>query len=211
MGRRNIRVLRPLHDGELQKAIRRMCGATTRPVEKTVFVQTQASHLISIVQSGDGGQNNWLKSLTSNFKRRRRITSPGTLPDTPGTMLDSFEILTSSGVVLWSKTYAPVSSKIVNGLINDVFIEERTSPTAGGEDAVAARNPAYKKEKYTLKWTTAKDFGLIFVVRSLSTNQRRVGTEALPRQSTNHSCNYPGSTSYWIMFELCSLVYTVTK
>ena len=80
-------------------------------------------------------------------------------------MLDSFEILTSSGVVLWSKTYAPVSSRIVNSLINDVFIEERVSPTAGGEDVAAVRNPAYKKEKYTLKWTTAKDFGLIFVVR----------------------------------------------
>ncbi|KAL9080334.1 MAG: hypothetical protein Q9157_000862 [Trypethelium eluteriae] len=78
-------------------------------------------------------------------------------------MLDSFEILTTSGVVLWSKTYVPVSSRIVNSLINDVFIEERISPTAGGEDAAAARNPPYKKEKYTLKWTTAKDFGLIFV------------------------------------------------
>ena len=80
-------------------------------------------------------------------------------------MLDSFEILTTSGVVLWSKTYVPVSAKIVNSLINDVFIEERISPTAGGEDTAAARNPSYKKEKYTLKWTTAKDFGLIFVVR----------------------------------------------
>ncbi|KAL9092865.1 MAG: hypothetical protein Q9165_004283 [Trypethelium subeluteriae] len=78
-------------------------------------------------------------------------------------MLDSFEILTTSGVVLWSKTYVPVSSRIVNSLINDVFIEERISPTAGGEDAAAAKNLPYKKEKYTLKWTTAKDFGLIFV------------------------------------------------
>ncbi|KAI9688149.1 MAG: hypothetical protein M1822_001655 [Bathelium mastoideum] len=73
-------------------------------------------------------------------------------------MLDSFEILTTSGVVLWSKSYVPVSAKIVNSLINDVFIEERI-PAAGGGDDTAA----YKKEKYTLKWTTAKDFGLIFV------------------------------------------------
>lgn len=80
-------------------------------------------------------------------------------------MLDSFEILTTSGVVLWSKSYVPVSSNIVNALINDVFIEERApagSKNAG--DNTAARNPPFRREKYTLKWTTAKDLGLIFVV-----------------------------------------------
>ncbi|KAL2356676.1 signal recognition particle, alpha subunit, N-terminal-domain-containing protein [Cryomyces antarcticus] len=79
-------------------------------------------------------------------------------------MLDTFEILTTSGVVLWSKTYAPVGANIINSLINDVFVEERISPTAStGADVSASRNPPYKKEKYTLKWTTAKDLGLIFV------------------------------------------------
>ena len=80
-------------------------------------------------------------------------------------MLDSFEILTTSGVVLWSKAYVPVSSNIINALINDVFIEERLpSGNKTGDDNRAARNPPYKKEKYTIKWTTAKDLGLIFVV-----------------------------------------------
>lgn len=80
-------------------------------------------------------------------------------------MLDSFEILTTSGVVLWSKSYVPVSSAVINGFIKDVFIEEKAMPGANvADDTSAARNPAYKKEKYTLKWTSVKDLGLIFVV-----------------------------------------------
>ncbi|GAM82815.1 hypothetical protein ANO11243_008010 [Dothideomycetidae sp. 11243] len=83
-------------------------------------------------------------------------------------MLDSFEILTTSGVVLWSKQYVPVSSNIVNALITDVFIEERIPSAAkSSDDRRAARNMPYKKEKYTLKWTTAKDIGLIFVPQAV--------------------------------------------
>lgn len=77
-------------------------------------------------------------------------------------MLEAFEILTTSGVVLWSKSYAPVGAHVINGLINDVFIEEKVlpqNPTTGGV------SPAYKKEKYTLKWKRVKEFDLIFVVR----------------------------------------------
>ncbi|OJD20867.1 hypothetical protein ACJ73_07797 [Blastomyces percursus] len=74
-------------------------------------------------------------------------------------MLDSFEIITTSGVVLWSRSYAPVGVQIINSLINDVFIEERFQQEAGS-GMVA---PGYKKEKYTLKWKRAKDLGLIFV------------------------------------------------
>ena len=80
-------------------------------------------------------------------------------------MLDTFEILTTTGVVLWSKSFAPVSPSIINSLINDVFIEERTLLGAGvGEDVSAAKNPPYKRDQHTLKWTTAKELGLIFVV-----------------------------------------------
>jgi hypothetical protein len=75
-------------------------------------------------------------------------------------MLDTFEILTTSGVVLWSRTYAPVGANVINSLIRDVFIEERILPQP--EDAGA--KPTYKKEGYTLKWTASKDVGLIFVV-----------------------------------------------
>ena len=75
-------------------------------------------------------------------------------------MLDTFEILTTSGVVLWSRTYVPVGANIINSLIRDVFIEERILP----QPEAAGQKPTYKKEGYTLKWTTAKDLGLIFVV-----------------------------------------------
>lgn len=75
-------------------------------------------------------------------------------------MLDTFEILTTSGVVLWSRTYVPVSANVINSLIRDVFIEERIQPQS--EDA--GSKPTYRKDGYTLKWTAAKDLGLIFVV-----------------------------------------------
>ena len=77
-------------------------------------------------------------------------------------MLDAFEIVTTSGVVLWSKHYVPVGVNAVDSLIRDVFIEDRAGGTTSSESA--ARNPPYKKDKYTLKWTTAKDLGLMFVV-----------------------------------------------
>ena len=80
-------------------------------------------------------------------------------------MLDSFEILTTSGVVLWSKTYSPVSHSIINGFIKEVFIEEKAGAAAArGQDGPVSSNPAFKKEKYTLKWTSVKELGLIFVV-----------------------------------------------
>ena len=81
-------------------------------------------------------------------------------------MLDSFEILTTSGVVLWSKSYTPIKSSLINTFIKDVFIEENVLPGASvTDDASAAQNPTYKKEQYTLRWTSVKDLGLIFVVR----------------------------------------------
>ncbi len=81
-------------------------------------------------------------------------------------MLDGFEILTTSGVVLWSKSYAPLSSSLINGFVKDVFIEEKVLPGAiATDDRVAAQNPSYKKDKYTLRWASVKDLGLVFVVR----------------------------------------------
>ena len=81
-------------------------------------------------------------------------------------MLDTFEILTTSGVVLWSRSYTPISPSIINSLITNVFIEERTLPGAGiADDISAANNPPYKHDQHTLKWTTIKELGLIFVVR----------------------------------------------
>jgi hypothetical protein len=84
---------------------------------------------------------------------------------TTRSMLDTFEILTTSGVVLWSKTYSPISPTIINSLITNVFIEERTLPGAGvADDISAANNPPYKYDQHTLKWTTVKELNIIFVV-----------------------------------------------
>lgn len=73
-------------------------------------------------------------------------------------MLDAFEILTTSGVVLWSRTTSTIAATVVNSLINDVFIEEKVRPILTN-----STNPTYKHEKYTLKYTLVKDLGLIFV------------------------------------------------
>ncbi|RFU75986.1 fused signal recognition particle receptor [Trichoderma arundinaceum] len=79
-------------------------------------------------------------------------------------MLDAFEILTTSGVVLWSRTYAPVSPSIVNNFIADTFIEEKAGSIAPTDSQSAATNPAYRSDQHTLKWTFVKELGLIFVV-----------------------------------------------
>lgn len=73
-------------------------------------------------------------------------------------MLDAFEILTTSGVVLWSRSSSKIGATTVNSLINDVFIEEKVRPTVTNSS-----NPTYKHDKYTLRYTLVKDLGLIFV------------------------------------------------
>ena len=80
-------------------------------------------------------------------------------------MLDSFEILTTSGVVLWSRSSVPIAASIINHFIRDVFIEETALQGATlSNETSAEQNPSYKKDQFTLKWTSYKDLGLIFVV-----------------------------------------------
>jgi hypothetical protein len=118
-------------------------------------------------------------------------------------MLDSFEILTTSGVVLWSKSYAPVSPSIINNLITNVFIEERTIPGAGvADDVSAANNPPYKSDQHTLKWTTVKELGLIFVVSYDSRKQDSMASTSNSRTNrpfTGPYCTSPGLTSLSII------------
>ncbi|KAI9786321.1 MAG: hypothetical protein M1816_008062 [Peltula sp. TS41687] len=78
-------------------------------------------------------------------------------------MLDAFEVFTTTGVVLWSRSYANVGANVVNSLIKDVLIEGRSTVSTGQDDASASNKPTYKKDQYTLKWTTVKELGLIFV------------------------------------------------
>ena len=68
-------------------------------------------------------------------------------------MLESFEIFSTSGVVLWSRGSSSAAASAVNSLINDVFIEEKTSKAA----------TSFQYDKFTLRWTLVKELGLIFV------------------------------------------------
>lgn len=79
-------------------------------------------------------------------------------------MLDTFEIITTSGVVLWSRTYTPVNSSIINDFISDVFIEEKGDGAALRDSHSAATNPVYKVDAHTVRWAQAKELGVIFVV-----------------------------------------------
>ncbi|KIW09327.1 uncharacterized protein PV09_00234 [Verruconis gallopava] len=66
-------------------------------------------------------------------------------------MLDTFEIITTSGVVLWSRKYVDVAPQLINTLIKSAFIEETT------------KDQTFRKDGHTIKWRTAKDLGIIFV------------------------------------------------
>ena len=111
-------------------------------------------------------------------------------------MLDGFEILTTSGVVLWSKHYVPVGVNVINSLIKDVLIEENVpSGSTSAGDGSASRNPLYKKDKYTLKWTMAKDLGLIFVVSHNRLPASPCSRLKRSRPSTSHYYNSRGLTN----------------
>jgi hypothetical protein len=118
-----------------------------------------------------------------------------TTPNNPPTMLDDFSIVTTSGIVLWRRSYAPVSSNLVNSLINDVFVEERQKSAA----QETALNPPYRKDKYTLKWTAAKDVGLVFVVGKSACDNKFASLNidvCLCRPYTKVSSTCPGLTTF---------------
>ncbi|KPI36931.1 Signal recognition particle receptor subunit alpha [Cyphellophora attinorum] len=74
-------------------------------------------------------------------------------------MLDAFEVITTSGVVLWSRQGSSAGAgQAVNSLINDIFI---AGPFRPSKDA--ASNAAYKHDKYTLRYALVQDLGLMFV------------------------------------------------
>ncbi|KAJ0123255.1 signal recognition particle receptor subunit alpha [Diaporthe amygdali] len=78
-------------------------------------------------------------------------------------MLDTFEIVTTAGVVIWSRKWAPVKPSVINNFITDVFVEEKGASSFVKADNSAATNAPYKTEQHTLRWTMVKELGIIFV------------------------------------------------
>lgn len=113
-------------------------------------------------------------------------------------MLDTFEILTTSGVVLWSRTYAPVNPSVINNFISDVFIEEKGAVAGARNSQPAASNPSYKADQHTLKWTFVKELGVIFVVRRHSYLIIPICCLTISRLSTGPYCTSRGLTSLLI-------------
>ncbi|KAL5604835.1 hypothetical protein BROUX41_001827 [Berkeleyomyces rouxiae] len=77
-------------------------------------------------------------------------------------MLDSFEVVTTAGVVLWSRSFTKTGPAVVNSFITDVFIEDKI-PGAKVDTGSAKTNLAYKTDHHTVKWTLVKELGVIFV------------------------------------------------
>ncbi|KAK9368893.1 SRP54-type protein [Lipomyces kononenkoae] len=69
-------------------------------------------------------------------------------------MIDYFTVFTTGGIVLWQKCNEPVPPATVDSLVTDIFIEDRRS---------AGERISLTKDRYTVKWTTANDFGIIIV------------------------------------------------
>lgn len=130
-------------------------------------------------------------------------------------MLDGFEILTTSGVVLWSRSYASISTGLINGFIKDVLIEENVVPVENvAEDGSPTVNAPYKKDNYTLKWVNVRDLGLIFVVRvsfPARANGGFPGLTLLCRPFTSRCSTYHGLTSCWKTFESYLWICTETN
>ncbi|KAI0007031.1 SRP54-domain-containing protein [Xylariaceae sp. FL0662B] len=78
-------------------------------------------------------------------------------------MLDTFEILTTSGVVLWSRTYVPIKPSLINNFITDVFIEEKGATAGAKDNQSTTTTQPYKADQHTLKWAFVKELGVIFV------------------------------------------------
>ncbi|ROW13901.1 hypothetical protein VPNG_03619 [Cytospora leucostoma] len=78
-------------------------------------------------------------------------------------MLDTFEIVTTTGVVVWSRKWAPVKPSVIDSFITNVFIEEKGASNFVKANNSAATNPPYKTEQHTLRWTMVKELGIIFV------------------------------------------------
>lgn len=67
-------------------------------------------------------------------------------------MIDFFYIFTTTGLVLWSKSFCEVSGNPVSNLIKNVLLAQRTN------------EKSYIEGPYLLKWCFNNDLGIIFVV-----------------------------------------------
>ena len=68
-------------------------------------------------------------------------------------MLDLFTVLTTGGIVLWSKTWADTrKSNPINNLIQQAILDQKYSQNT------------FIHQAWNIQWTLANELGLIFVV-----------------------------------------------
>jgi signal recognition particle receptor subunit alpha len=81
--------------------------------------------------------------------------------------LDEISISTSSGLVLWTKSYGSVANSkdqgaAISSLVQQVLLNDSNSSSQ--QAASAGECSRYDKDSQSLMWTLANDLGLIFVV-----------------------------------------------
>lgn len=70
-------------------------------------------------------------------------------------MLDQFSIFTRGGILLWSKTFAPVKGDPLNALIRTCLLEDRTGEASFSYVSSLGGS-------YTIKWTLNNKLGLVY-------------------------------------------------
>lgn len=73
-------------------------------------------------------------------------------------MLDTFEVITTGGVVLWSRKNVAIDESIIRAFLADTFANG-----IGIGDQLTSAVTSYLANQHTLKWTFVKELGLIFV------------------------------------------------
>jgi signal recognition particle receptor subunit alpha len=71
-------------------------------------------------------------------------------------MLDQFSIFTKGGVLLWSKSFAPVKGDPLNALIRTCLLEDRTGETSFTYNSSLGGS-------YIVKWTLNNKLGVVYV------------------------------------------------
>ncbi len=67
-------------------------------------------------------------------------------------MIDYFCIFTTTGLILWSKSFCELTGNPVNKMVKEMILAERSN------------EKQFTDGPYMLKWTLSNDLGLVFVV-----------------------------------------------
>lgn len=123
---------------------------TAIPVMSVCFISLS---FLSHHHSPDRTSKHFNRCVPSQLIKIQNMTEP----DDPLSrklllMIDQFCIFTTTGLILWSKTFCELSGKPVNKMIKEMILAERSN------------EKKFIEGPYMLQWTLNNDLGLVFVV-----------------------------------------------